>query len=127
MNKMARNALDFFLKTQNIPTIEDIGEQFNKLLETKHISFVTMYLDGRVVASSGRINIKRPNTILELIENTLFCLKDPRFVESVKNPDELKKVKFRVDIVRNEQRKIVNSLQEVDISKHGLILISQTL
>ena len=58
--------------------------------------------------------MKKPNTAQELIENTLFCLKDPRFIDAIKNPLEIKDVNFRVDEITNEQRKVISSLDEVD-------------
>jgi hypothetical protein len=79
---------------------------------------VTLYKDGKVIASSGRINLKKPNTIAELIENSLFCLKDPRFIEAIKNPAEINNVNFRVDIITPSQREVINKIDEVDIKKN---------
>jgi AMMECR1 domain-containing protein len=113
------------LNEKKILSIPEVGLAGSEYLDTKHLSFVTLYKDGRVIASSGRVHIKKENTILELIENTLFCLKDERFIEAIKNPLELKNVKFRVDIITNSQRKVIKSLDEVDPKTDGLILISQ--
>jgi hypothetical protein len=39
---------------------------------------------------------------LELIENALFCLKDDRFIEKIKMPDDIKDVYIRVDFISPE-------------------------
>ena len=127
MHDIARKVIETYINEQKIPTIEELGMTMSEHINTKNLVFVTLYKDWRVIASSWRINIKKQNTVLELIENSLFCLKDPRFSEAVKNPLELKKVNFRVDIVKNDQRKVVNSLDDIDINKHWLIIISQNL
>jgi AMMECR1 domain-containing protein len=122
---VSRNIIETYLNEKKILSIPEVGLAGSEYLDTKHLSFVTLYKDGRVIASSGRVHIKKENTILELIENTLFCLKDERFIEAIKNPLELKNVKFRVDIITNSQRKVIKSLDEVDPKTDGLILISQ--
>ncbi len=127
MHEIAKKVIERYINEQKIPTIEELGVQFDENMNTKDCSFVTLYKDWKVIASSWRINIKKPNTITELIENSLFCLKDPRFIEAIKNPLELKKVKFRVDIIKQDQRKIVNVLDDIDINKQWLVIISQTL
>lgn len=126
MHKIARKVIETYLNEQKIPTLEELGVVENQDVNTKNLSFVTLYKDWKVIASSWRINLKKPNTLLELVENTLFCLKDPRFVENIKNPLEIKNIKIRVDIINNEQRKVINKLDEIDINKHGLIIISQS-
>lgn len=127
MNKITRKIIETYLNEKRIPTLEELEIVWSSDINTKNLSFITLYKDGKVIASSGRINLKKPNTLAELIENTLFCLKDPRFIESVKNPAELKNVNFRVDIISPEQRKVINKLDEVDIKKNWLIFISQNL
>jgi len=122
---VARKIIETYLNEKKILSIPELGLAGSEYLDTKHLSFVTLYKDGKVIASSGRVHIKKENTVLELIENTLFCLKDERFIEAIKNPLELKNVKFRVDIITNAQRKVIKSLEEVDPKTDGLILISQ--
>lgn len=126
MHNIARKVVEIYLNEQKIPTIEELWLINNEHNSTKNISFVTLYKDGKVIASSGRINMKKANTLLELIENSLFCLKDSRFVWTIKNPLEIRNVKFRVDLVSNNQRKVVEKISDIDISKQWLILISQS-
>ena len=126
LHTVARTLIETYLSEKKILSIPELGLAKSEYLDTKHLSFVTLYKDGKVIASSGRVHIKKENTILELIENTLFCLKDPRFIAAIKDPAELKRVNFRVDIITNAQRKVIKDLSEVDIKTDGLILISQT-
>lgn len=126
MHNIAKKVIEIYLNEQKIPTIEELWLTNNEHNNTKIISFVTIYKDGKIIASSGRINIKKTNTLLELIENSLFCLKDPRFISAIKNPLEIKNVKIRVDLIANNQRKIVEKISDIDISKQGLIIISQS-
>jgi AMMECR1 domain-containing protein len=123
---VSRKVIETYLNEKKILSISELLLMGSEYLDTKHLSFVTLYKDGKVIASSGRVHIKKENTVMELIENTLFCLKDERFIEAIKNPLELKHVKFRVDIITNAQRKVIKSLDEVDPKTDGLILISQT-
>jgi len=127
LNTTARKIIETYLNEKKILSLPELALASSEYLDTKHLSFVTLYKDGKVIASSGRVHIKKENTILELIENTLFCLKDPRFIEAIKDPSELKNVNFRVDIITNAQRKVIKNLDEIDIKTDGLILISQTL
>lgn len=72
------------------------------------------------------MHLKKPNTLLELIENSLFCIKDERFTVAIKNPDEIASVKIRVDMIRPEDRRMLTDMADFDIKKEGLILLSQT-
>lgn len=127
MHNIAKKVVESYLNEQKIPTLEELWVQNNEEVNTKKASFVTLYKDWKIIASSWRINPKKPNTILELIENSLFCLKDKRFVEAIKNPLEIKDVRFRVDLIDSEGRKVLNSINELDISKQWLIFLSQNL
>jgi AMMECR1 domain-containing protein len=131
MDKVVRKVINTYLKEQKILSIEELSLSTSEYLNKKFCSFVTLYKDWNVIASSWRINLKKSNTILELIENALFCLKDDRFIEKVKTPDDIKDVYIRVDFISPEWRKVINNIKdidnEIDIKKHWLILISQTL
>ncbi len=126
MHKIARRIIETYLKEKKILTIEELGLAGNEHESSKNLIFVTLYKNGSVIASSGRIHLKKPNTLFELIENSLFCLRDPRFAEAVKNPDELTNVQIRVDMIRPEGRRILGNISELDIKREGLILLSQS-
>ena len=126
MHHTARKILETYLMEKKIPTIEELGLAGSEHEKTKNLVFVTLYKNGSVIASSGRIHLKKPNTLIELVENTLFCLKDPRFPEAVNNPDQLKGINIRVDMIRPGDRRILRNSSELDTKKEGLILLSQT-
>lgn len=126
MHKIARRIMETYLKEKKILTIEELGLSGTEHEKSKNLIFVTLYKNGSIIASSGRIHLKKPNTLFELIENSLFCLRDPRFAEAIKNPDELAKVQIRVDMIRPEGRRIITNVSELDIKREGLILLSQT-
>jgi lipocalin len=59
-----------------------------------------------------------PDEVLqELIENTLLCLKDSRFSEKLQSPEELLTLKIRVDRFAPSDRRVLASIQDLDISK----------
>ena len=126
MHKIARRIIETYLKEKKILTVEELGLSWHEHETSKNLVFVTLYKNGSIIASSGRIHLKKPNTLFELIENTLFCLRDPRFVVAVKNPDELTQVHIRVDMIRPEDRRILQKISDLDIKREGLILLSQT-
>lgn len=126
MHTIARKILETYLGEKKIPTIEELGLAGSEHEKTKNLIFVTIYKDGSIIASSGRIHLKKPNTLFELIENTLFCLRDPRFSQAVKTLDDLKNVQIRVDMIRGDQRRILQNIGELNTKKEGLILLSQT-
>lgn len=126
MHKIARRIIETYLVDKKIPTPEELGLAGSEHEKTKNLVFVTLYRNGKVIASSGRIHIKKPNTSLELIENTLFCLKDERFSMAVSSPDQIKEVQIRVDMIRPEDRRVLGNISELDIKREGLILLSQT-
>ncbi|MDQ1344135.1 MAG: hypothetical protein QG650_855, partial [Patescibacteria group bacterium] len=78
LHEAARKTLVTYLSEGRVPVLGDIGLAESEYSRTKDPVFVTLYKDGKVVASSGRIHIRAENTAKEMIENALLCLKDPR-------------------------------------------------
>lgn len=126
MHKIARRVIETYLREKRILTIEELWLSGTEYETSKNLIFVTLYKNGGIIASSGRIHLKKPNTLFELIENSLFCLRDTRFAEAIKNPDELANVQVRVDMIRPEGRRILGNISELDTKREGLILLSQT-
>lgn len=126
MHKIARRIIETYLREKKILTIEELGLSGTEHETSKNLIFVTLYRNGWVIASSGRIHLKKPNTLFELIENSLFCLRDPRFSESVKNPDELTNVQIRIDMIQSDGRRILWNISELDTKREWLILLSQS-
>ena len=123
---IARKVLETYVHEKKILTIEELGLATDPHLERKDIVFVTVYRDGNVIASSGRVALKKANPVLELIENTLLCLKDPRFGEYVKSAADVKDLLFRIDFIAPEVRRIVQTADEIDAERQGIIFIAQS-
>jgi len=125
--QLAKYALDIYLKEKRVLALPELhlSEKVNLLLDTKDAIFVTLYAKGTIIASSGRIHPLKKNTVLELIDNALACLSDPRMVEQVTSPEDLAMISIRVDHLAGNTRKVIQNISEIDPSKHGLIFLSQ--
>jgi hypothetical protein len=126
MYSLVRKTLELFLTEKRVITQSEFPSESVSFLNQKDSVFVTLYLDGRVIASSGRIQPKKENTLYECIDNTLLCLKDERFSFGLQTPLNLAKIKIRVDIFNKENRRVLNSLDVLDISREGMMILSQT-
>ncbi len=127
MHTIAKKVLTTYLNEKKIPTIDELGATNNPEVKTKNLVFVTLYKDGAIIASSGRVHAKKENTILELIDNTLACLTDPRLSNTLANPMAIDKIQVRVDVIRNEDRRVLQSHKDIDPKNEGFILLSQNL
>ena len=128
MNKIARLVLETYIReNKRVLTPEELGLANNEILLRKDIVFVTVYRYGTVIASSGRVHLKRANSLLELIENTLLLTADPRFAEAIKGIDDMRETLFRVDMISQEQRRVISLVDDLDITRSGLILIAQEM
>lgn len=96
-------------------------------MKEKNAAFVTLYHAGKVIASQGRIQCKKENTLYEVLDLTLACLTDSRFSENLKNPDMIANISVRVDILTKESRRILKNISELNIRDEGLIFLSQNL
>jgi hypothetical protein len=79
MFAIVRKVLETYLKEKRVATLSDFTADISPYTSTKEAVFITLYYEGRVIASSGRIVCKKENTFFECIDNALLCLKDPRF------------------------------------------------
>jgi AMMECR1 domain-containing protein len=93
----------------------------------KDAVFVTLYYEGRVIASSGRIACKKENSLYECIDNTLLCLKDPRFSEEIQDINKLPEIHIRTDRFRPDNRRILRNISELDTTREGIVFLSQNL
>ncbi len=122
---LVRNVLKSYLSTGAIPAIADLGLEGHSDLLTKNLVFVTLYLDGAVVASSGRVYALQNHTISECIDNSLLALKDARAVSiSINNLDT---IRIRVDIIQSTDRRVIRSFSEMNPREEGVLLLSQNL
>lgn len=122
---LVRNTLRIYLETGAIPTISELGQTQHPDLQTRHLVFVTLYLGGEVVASSGRVHAIQNHTISECIDNAILALKDPR--ASNINLANLEQVRIRVDVIQSTDRRIIANYTELDARNEGMILLSQNL
>lgn len=134
MFTLVRKTLEIYLREQRVITQSEFPTEVLPFLQTRESVFVTLYHEGKVIASSGRLNCKKENTVFECIDNTLLSLKDPRFSLSVQEPQLLDTIHIRVDrfvFQRKETEvphlRILQNISELDIAREGLVFISQNL
>lgn len=122
---LVRKTLEIYLRERRIITQSEIDQSLLPFAAKKEAVFVTLYKEWRVIASSGRIQCKKENSLFECIDNSLLCLKDERFVASLQTPDALEKIAIRVDRFSAEKRRVLQSYTDLDSTKEWLILLSQ--
>ena len=127
MYTIVRKTLDIYLKEKRILTLTDFPAESTEYASLKDAIFITLYHEGRVVASSGRIACKKENTLYECIDTTLLCLKDPRFTEEIQDIEKLANISIRTDRFRPENRRVLRDISELDTTREGLIFLSQNL
>lgn len=115
MHTLVRKTLDTYLREKRVITQADIPPEVIPFLTQKDAVFVTLYHNGRVIASSGRIQAQKDNTVYECIDNTLLCLKDPRFEASLQDPEKLKDVHIRVDTFGSADRRMIPRIGELNV------------
>ena len=127
MYTIVRKTLEIYLQEKRIITLSDITEDISSFTQSKDAVFVTLYYQGRVIASSGRIACKKENVIFECIDNTLLCLKDPRFTNEIQDVNILKDIRIRTDRFSPANRRILKSIDDLDVTREGIIFLSQNL
>ncbi len=114
MYTFVRIILETYLRDKRVVTLSEIEDTFLEHTKTKMSVFVTLYYQGKVIASSGRIQCKKENTLYECIDNTLLCLKDPRFTAEIQNPEKLADIHIRVDRFTAQDRRVLHSIDDLD-------------
>ncbi len=127
MHALVRKTLDTYLREQRIITLSDFPAEAIQYTTMKDAVFVTLYHEWRVIASSGRIACKKENSLFECIDNTLLCLKDPRFALEIQDVSKLPDIHIRTDRFRPENRRVLRDIAELDTSREWLMLLSQNL
>ena len=127
MYTLVRKTLEIYLREKRIITLSDIDKTLLEHTKTKMSVFITLYYQGKVIASSGRIQCKKENTLYECIDNTLLCLKDERFTTEIQNPEKLAEIHIRVDRFTAQNRRVLSSIDELDTREEGIIFLSQNL
>jgi hypothetical protein len=127
MHTLVRKTLEIYLREKRILTLTDFPAEASQYNALKDAVFVTLYYQGRVIASSGRIACKKENSIYECIDNTLMCLKDPRFTAELQDVEKIHDIHIRTDRFAAENRRVLRDISELDTTREGLILLSQNL
>jgi AMMECR1 domain-containing protein len=117
MYSLARKTLEIYLREKRVITLTDFPPEAIEHMSTKDAVFVTLYREGRVIASSGRIACKKENTLYECIDNTLLCLKDPRFTEEIQDISKLGDIQIRTDRFKPQNRRILPNITDLDTTK----------
>ncbi len=125
MQELVRKTLEIYLREKRIIVLSEIPASVSQFSKTKDAVFVTLYFQGSVIASSGRIQCRKDTTVFECIDNTLLCLKDPRFTSALQTPEQLEEIHIRVDILSTVNRRILQKKEDFDIKNEGLIFLSQ--
>jgi hypothetical protein len=110
-----------------VATLSDFAEDISMYTGTKEAVFVSLYYEWRVVASSGRIVCKKENTFFECIDNTLLCLKDPRFGSEIQDINNLANIHIRTDRFSTGDRRVLKDISELDTKSEWLMFLSQNL
>lgn len=61
----------------------------------------------------------------ELIENTILATEDPRFESYRNNPEKARKIRYRVDIFRDQDRRLLHHPDELDSAVEWIIVLCQ--
>ena len=127
MFKFVRKTLETYLREKRLLTQSDLTSEDLPYLNEKNAAFVTLYFQGKVIASQGRIQCKKENTLFECMDLTLACLKDSRFSENLQNLDALSQMQIRVDILKPDARRILKNFSELNVRDEGILFLSQNL
>jgi AMMECR1 domain-containing protein len=115
MHQLVRKTLETYINEKRIITQSDIPADMLALMSTRQSVFVTLYMDGRVIASAGRIQCQKENTVYEIVDATMLCLKDPRFASSLQSPEYLANLHIRVDTFSPEDRRMIQNASEMSV------------
>ncbi len=115
MYSLVRKTLETYINEKRLIAQSDIPADALSMMSKKDNVFVTLYYNGRVIASSGRIQCQKENTVYECIDNTMLCLKDPRFSLSLQSPENLVNIRIRVDVFGPGDRRMIQNISELSI------------
>lgn len=126
MISFVRKVLETYLRERRVLTAADFTADDLIFANTKNAVFITLYFQGKVIASQGRIACKTENSLTESLDLTLSCLKDPRFSANFQNLELLPQISIRVDTFDNSMRRQLKNIFEITASE-GLIFLSPSL
>ncbi len=122
MLDLAKQIIDFYFKNLRTPKLDEIEIKDKSLLERKASIFVSLYVSQEIRWSSGNIKEIEENIVLELIENIINALNDPRF-EKIKL-EEKEKINIRIDEIIDRWKPLNDGeIKNIDPSKFGVLVI----
>lgn len=123
MIELVQQIMEFYLKKQEIPKVDDLKIKNKELLKEKGSLFVTIYQNWEIRGSAWNIKELKENIIEELIENTISAIsKDKRF-KPLTLKDNIKKIKIRVDKIWKRELLNNKSIKIINPVKSGVIAI----
>lgn len=127
MHNIVKKTLEIYLKEKRIITQSELTTDEIIYINDKNPVFVTIYHNWKVIASQGRIQCKKENTLMELIDISLACLKDSRFSENLANIDAIANLQIRVDLIEPTSRRMLKDISELSVRDEWIIFLSQNL
>lgn len=125
MHNIVKKTLEIYLREKRIITQSELNTDEISYINQKNSVFVTLYNDWKIVASQGRIQCKKENTLMELIDISLACLKDSRFSENLAKLESLQNIQIRVDLIEPTSRRMLKDISELSIRDEWIIFLSQ--
>ena len=123
---LARKAIEAELTHTPLPSLVELGATGLPEADTKSLAYVTLYADGVVIASTGRIHNTSRTTLEECFTNARIALLDPRAIGKI-TLETLPNIKVRVDIINGTDKRVIQSISEINPREEGIIFISQNL
>lgn len=127
MHNTVRKILEIYLREKRIIAQSEFTTAEIPYTRVKNALFVTLYSHGRVIASQGRIQCKKENTLFECLDLTLLCLKDSRFSAELQTLEALSGIQIRVDMIESNSRRILANISDLNVRSEGIIFLSQNL
>ncbi len=123
MVELVKQIIKYYFENGKAPSVEDLENVPEDLLNRRANLFVTLYKSGEVTGSAWNIKELESTAIGELIVNTIIALKDDRFEKL--SLDDLKKIQIRVDEITTRQVLDEGKLLSLDPVKFWIIAIKK--
>lgn len=113
--QLARNAVEQYLKYNNLPNPKSLSED---LTRARAGCFVSLHKDDELRGCIGTILPVYKNLAGEIINNAIAACQDSRFSPVTK--EELKDIDIQVDILSEPE--LITSPKSLDPKKYGIIV-----
>ncbi len=117
--KLARESLEYYINNHH--ELELPKDLSRNLLKKKAGVFVSLHIDNKLRGCIGTITPIQNSIAEEIIQNAISAgSRDYRFLKV--RPNELERMEYSVDVLKPSES--ISSIDELDITKYGLIVIS---